>query len=205
MGHVRLFLFTAAALAPVVAAAAQNPVPAKESQSALVVRGQIVMGGHATSYLVRHLPPSSFAALPRAVEDELNKRGCMIPQTYEAHRPENVVHGNLEGLGGEDWAMLCAAKGTVSLLVFFDGNLKPAVLASAPETERLQAHDASGDLGFNWAIDPASPKQVAEAQAGMYPRPPMLDHDALADAMVDHKTVYHFYAKGAWTLVKLPE
>jgi hypothetical protein len=206
--QAKLTLFMAATLAMQIASAgAQGPTSAtKSSQQALVVSGQIVISGHTTPYLIRHLPVSSFPALPRAVQDELNKRGCAIPQTYEAHRPENVVHANLEGRGAIDWAMLCSVRGNVSLLVFFEGSVQPpAVLASAPETERLQAHDPSGVLGFNWGIDPASPGQIAEAQAGMTPRPPLLDHDALADTMVEHKTVYHFYAKSSWTLVKLPD
>lgn len=186
-------------------ATAQTAPAAKDQQPVLTVSGQVVIGGHETPYLIHQLPPSSFPALPRSVQDELNRRACMIPQTYEAHRPENVIHANLQGLGDHDWAMLCAVKGTVSLLVFFDGNLQPAVLAQAPLTERLQAHDVTGALGFNWAIDPATPKQVAEAQHGIYPRPAALDHDALADTIVEHKTIYHFYAKSAWTLVKLPD
>jgi hypothetical protein len=36
-------------------------------------------------------------------------------------------------------------------------------------------------------------------------RPPRLDHDALADSVVDRRTVYHFYAKSVWTLVEMPE
>jgi hypothetical protein len=79
------------------------------------------------------------------------------------------------------------------------------MLASAPETERLQAHDASGVLGFNWGIDPATPERIREAQAGMEHRPPRLDHDALADSVVEHRTVFHFYAKSAWTLVETQE
>jgi hypothetical protein len=39
----------------------------------------------------------------------------------------------------------------------------------------------------------------------MTPRPPTPDHDSLADTIVEHKTVYHFYSKSAWTLVKLPD
>ena len=185
--------------------AAQNAPAPKDQQPALTLTGKIVIGGRETPYLIHQLPPSSFPGLPRAVQDELNKRGCMIPQTYEAHRPENVIHANLEGGGDRDWAMLCATRGAVSLLVFFDGNLQPSVLAQAPVTERLQAHDVTGVLGFNWAIDPATPRQVAEAQHGMYPRPAALDHDALADTLVEHRTIYHFYAKSAWTLVKLPD
>ena len=174
----------------------------------LVESGQIVVDGHSTPYLIRHLPVSSFPVLPAAIQELLNRRGCLIPQTYEAYHPENVVHASLERAGSSDWAVLCSAEGTVSLLVFFgsrSATAQPLVLVSAPETERLQAHDASGALGFNWGIDPASPQQVHEAQAGLEHRPSRLDHDALADSVVERRTVYHFFAKSVWTLVEMPE
>jgi hypothetical protein len=179
--------------------------PAQLSES-----GQIVVAGHSTPYLIRHLPVSSFPELPAGVVDLLNRRGCLVPQTYEAHQPENVVHASLERAGSSDWAILCSVKGTVSLLVFFESGAsqgvgQPLVLASAPETERLQVHDPTGVLGFNWGIDPASPAQVREAQFGMEHRPPSLDHDALADSIIEHRTVYHFYAKSTWTLVDMPD
>ncbi len=79
------------------------------------------------------------------------------------------------------------------------------VLATAPETERLQIHGASGVLGFNWGIDPASPKQIREGQSAMEHRPPLVDHDALADTLIDHHTVYHFYEKNAWIVLAMPE
>ncbi len=207
MKQAKILLVTAAMLTmQMPCASAQNAaITPRSQQPGLVASGQIVIAGRATPYLIRHLPVSSFPALPRAVQDELNRRGCLIPQTYEAHRPENVMHGNLEGRGIDDWAVLCSSHGTVSLLVFFDGKAQPAVLASAPETERLQAHLPNGALGFNWAIDPASPGQVSDAQRGMIPRPPTLEHDAIADTIVEHRTIYHFYADNAWTLVKLPD
>jgi hypothetical protein len=191
-------LFFACALAP-----AQQPNLAQ-----LVESGQIVVDGHSTPYLIRHLPVSSFPELPATVQELLNRRGCLIPQTYEAYHPENVVHASLERAGSSDWAVLCSTEGTVSLLVFFgsrSASAQPLVLVSAPETERLQAHDASGALGFNWGIDPASPEQVHEAQAGLEHRPERLDHDALADSIVERRTVYHFYAKSVWTLVEMPD
>lgn len=206
--QAKITLFTAAMLALQFASSgAQNAPPSPKSpQSALVVSGHILVSGRATAYVIRHLPVSSFPSLPQSVQDELNKRGCTIPQTYEAHRPENVIRANFEGRGAADWAVLCASQGTVALLVFFEGSTQaPTVLASAPETERLQVHDVSGALGFNWGIDPATPQQVAMAQTGLTPHPPILDHDALADSIIEHKTVYHFYAKSAWTLVKLPD
>jgi hypothetical protein len=36
-------------------------------------------------------------------------------------------------------------------------------------------------------------------------RPARLDHDALADSIVDRQTVYHFYAKSVWTLVDMQD
>jgi hypothetical protein len=184
---------------------AQQQIPAQLAES-----GQIVVDGRSTPYLIRHLPVSSFPELPAEVQDFLNRRGCLVPQTYEAHRPENVVHASLERAGSSDWAVLCSAKGTVSLLVFLSGGpsqppSQPLVLASSPETQCLQAHDATGVLGFNWGIDAASPEQVHDAQAAMAPRPPRLDHDALADSTLDHRTVYHFYVRNAWTLVEMQQ
>jgi hypothetical protein len=156
-------------------------------------------------FLIRRLPVSSFPDLPADVAEKLNDLGCMIPQTYEAHHPENVVRASLERAGSSDWAVLCATRGMVSLLIFFaSAPTEPIVLASARETERLQVHDNAGVLGFNWGIDPASPEQLREARSGMQHRPPPTDHDALADSIIDVKTVYHFYSKHSWTLLDVP-
>ncbi len=185
-----LFCFSSLALS-------QDPASAPLNAS-----GTVTLDGHPTPYLVRHLPVSSFPNLPPAVQEQLDHRGCLIPQSYEARQPENVVHASLESSGSSDWAVLCSVHGTVSLLVFFGSDSsQPFTLASSPETERLQSHGSSGVLGFNWAIDPASPQQVHEAQAAMDPRPPLLDHDALADTLVDRHTIYHFYLKSAWIVL----
>jgi hypothetical protein len=169
---------------------AQQPAPAP---APLNVSGQIVVAGHSTPYLIRHLPISSFPDLPAELAVLLNRRGCLIPQTYEAHQPENVIHTSLE-------------RGTVTLLVYFSSApTSLLVLAAAPETERLQAHDSSGVLGFNWGIDPASPEQIRTAQIGLLHRPALVDHDAVADTLVDHRTVYHFYLKTAWIVLEMPQ
>jgi hypothetical protein len=174
-----------------------------QRQSPLTESGQVDVDGRTASYLIRHLPVSSFPQLPAAVQNLLNQRGCLIPQTYEAHQPENVIEASLERRGSSDWAVLCSEHGTVSLLVFLAGQSgQPTVLASAPETERLQAHGTSGVLGFNWGIDAASPEQVREVQAGMRHPPGRLDHDALADSKIDQATVYHYFSGNAWTVVE---
>jgi hypothetical protein len=181
-----------------LAAVAQSFQP-----SSLVETGQVSIAGREVSYRIRNLPVSSFPELPHAVVETLMARKCLIPQTYEAHRPENVVHASLERPGSSDWAVLCSAQGKVSLLIFFASAspTQPTVLAEAAMIDRLQAQDLSGVLGFNWGIDPASPKRIHEAQAGMEHRPVPPDHDCLADTTVDHQTVYHLYRDGAWEKV----
>lgn len=210
---LNLLAVTSLALGTLSAVSQTAPMPVAEKQPQLEESGQIVFGGRSTPYLIRHLPVSSFPELPAGIVNLLNGRGCLIPQTYEAHHPENVVHASLERSGSSDWAVLCSVEGKVSLLVFFDGGSgeseaeavqQPVVLASASESERLQAHDSSGALGFNWGIDPASPQQVHDAQIGMEHPPARLDHDALADSIVEHRTIYHFYAKSAWIVLEMP-
>ncbi|MDE3200561.1 MAG: hypothetical protein KGN79_06525 [Acidobacteriota bacterium] len=165
-------------------------------------KGMTTVNGHAVPYVIQRLPVSSFPLLPSEVANELNDRGCMIPQTYEAHQPENVVHASLAHADSSDWAVLCSAKGRVSLLVFLEGMYEhPKVLASALETARLQVRDSSGVLGFNWGIDRATPRQMHDAEAGLERRPPAIDHDALADSKIERHTVYHVYTHGVWTLL----
>lgn len=201
-------ILVVASLAPAAwPATGQSLLLSSETRpSALESSGQVVVDGRATPYLIRHLPVSSFPDLPAAAAALLNRRGCLIPQTYQAHQPENVIHASLERAGSSDWAALCSVKGTVSLVVYFAS--APAALetvATALETARLQAHDVTGVLGFNWGIDPATPAQVHQAQAGMQPRPTALDHDALADSIIDHRTLYRFYTGNAWTVLETPD
>jgi hypothetical protein len=182
--------------------AAQEPEDALKS---LVTTGEVTVRGQSRQYIVRHLPPSSFPDLPDPVASELNQRGCLIPQTYQAHQPENAVHGSFQRAGSSDWAVLCSVKGTVSLLVFFDSSAKPSVLATSLETQRLQVHESTGVLGFNWGIDVASPQAIHDAQNGLTPRPERLDHDALADSVVDRKIIYRYFANNAWLVLDMPD
>jgi hypothetical protein len=180
--------------------------PPHEAPDPLIESGRTQLAGHSVPYVIHQLPIDAFPALPDEIQTVLTQRSCHIPQTYAAHHPENVVHASLEHAGTSDWAVLCSNNSTVSLMVFFaSAPDHPFVLATAPATERLQAHDPSGVLGFNWAIDPASPQRVHEAQSGMEPRPARPDHDALADSEIEHRTVFHFYSRGKWTLLDMPE
>lgn len=168
--------------------------------------GNTNVNGKSVSYLIRRLPVNSFPDLPDAVAETLTQRGCLIPQTYQAHRPENVIHASFDRAGSSDWAALCSTHGSVELLVFFARKPgKAMTVASASELERIQRHDSSGVYGFDWGIDAISPKQVREAQSALERHPPAVDHDGLADTVLNQKTIYHFYAHEEWTKLDAPE
>jgi hypothetical protein len=173
--------------------AANSPAPTHR------IRPNRAGNGRSTSYLIRHLPVSSYPELPATVVDFLNRRGCLIPQTYEAHRPENVVHASLERAGSSDWAVLCSAQGTVSLLVFFSDT--PAQFAGAGLIAGNRAfanarceRGSRLQLGHRFRI---ARSRSIEAQSGLEHRPPLIDHDALADSVVDNRTIYHVSTRRA--------
>jgi len=188
------------AFAQDAAGAGQNPAQSFNES------GKTSVDGRAVSYVIRRLPVESFPDLPEAVASVLSERGCLIPQTYQAHHPENVIQGSFERPGSSDWAVLCSAHGKVELLVFFAENRgKPVMVASAAELERIQRHGSTGVFEFDWGIDAASPQRVREAQTGMQRKPPMLDHDAVMDTVLNEKTIYRYYVHGAWTAVDVPQ
>src|ERR1700722_10891142 len=121
--------------------------------SAFTDKGHVSVLGREVPYVIRRLPVSSFPALPEPIAYRLEQLGCLIPQTYQAHRPENVIQASLEKAGSSDWAVLCSSGGTVKLMVFFGSAPEsPVVLASEAETARLESHDLTGVLGFAWGI-----------------------------------------------------
>jgi hypothetical protein len=172
----------------------------------MLEQGSVTIDGKSTPYLIRRLPITTFPDLPLAVTAELDRRHCMIPQSYQAHRPENVIHGSFESPTSSDWAVLCSAGSHVSLLVFFSSAppATPIVLDEADEKSRLQPHDLTGVLGFNWGIDAATPAAVHEAQAALDHRPAPPTHDSVALSWLEHKTDYWFYQSGHWSALDMP-
>lgn len=178
-----------------------EPARGQTAPSTLDQTGQVTFEGHATTYRIRNLPVSSFPDLPPAIAVALTSRGCVIPQTFQARQPENVIHGSFERAGSTDWAALCAVKGDVSILVFFAGASpdSPVTLNTVACVRRLAPH--GGELGFDWGIDPASPRRVHDAEASMAHRPPPPDHDAVAETTINRGTIYHLYKSGEWQTV----
>lgn len=162
-----------------------------------VVREGMVPGPVMCHYRIRLLPVSSFPQLPAIVAQQLDEKGCMIPQTYEAHEPENVIHGSFEKQESSDWAVLCSISRVTTLYVFFQSNLaNPIALRHQPDTEWL---------GVEWSLDYGSAWGIATRPARLMPVTMRADHAGIDDSFVEKSTTVHYFNNGQWTTIDLGE
>ena len=163
-----------------------------------IERGEVLSpGGDTVVYRIRLLPIASFPDLPAAVAAELSRRQCMIPQSFEAKEPENVIHGAFRASGSSDWATLCSSQGTTTLYVFFAGEFQaPISLRSQPDSAWLGAEPGSSIFGSSWGIAVHS---AAELRASPdLRRGRTIDHDAIDDAHLERSLIIHYFQAGGW-------
>jgi hypothetical protein len=152
--------------------------------------------GRSLPYRFRLLPPASFPQLPAAVRRTLDERQCMIPQTFQAHTPENVVRGEFQRAGSSDWALLCSQNGSTTLLVFFAGAAQPIEFVTHKDTDLSEVYDLTGVRGFAWSIDTAHPLEIKAEPRNRQSGP--FDHDGIADAYLGHSAAIHYFRDGKW-------
>ena len=187
---------------PVTGQTAPQASPAPASGFAeRIESGQIVSpAGKPVSYHIRLLPLSSFPALPADVAGQLRHRGCMIPQSYEAMQPENVIHGAFHAPGVSDWAALCSVDGTTTLYVFFAGRFDdPSALRSQPDTAWLGADPGQSELGSAWGIATRTADQLRASPE--LRRLMAIDHDAIDDAWLERSLTVRYYDGHKWLTV----
>jgi hypothetical protein len=147
---------------------------------------------------VRRLAPSAFPELPTAVQRELNRRGCTIPQSLSGTH-ENVVKGQFTSAKQTDWAVLCSVKRRSSILVFRDGSSASiAQLAPAPDADFLQVI-SDGAIGYSRGIGVAK-ADVIRLHYQVYggAKPPPLDHDGIDDAFNEKGSAVWYWYRGRW-------
>jgi hypothetical protein len=154
--------------------------------------------GTDVSYRIRLLPLASFPELPPAIFTQLNQRHCLIPQTYEARQPENIIRGAFQQKGSDDWAILCSQTGTTTLLVIY-GNQPDTPIA-------LRRQKDSDWVGSSYANNPAygsawgiALRRSAEIHLGDKNHPhAAADHDGIEDAFVEKSVTIHYCDNGNW-------
>lgn len=150
--------------------------------------------GDLLQYRIRLLPLASFPALPAPVDAQLSRRHCMIPQSFEARQPENVIRGSFHDSASADWAVLCSAAGSTTLYVFFAGQFDtPIALRSQTDTAWLGAEPGSSLYGSAWGIATLSPSQLRQSANP--------DHDAIDDAHLEHSDTIRYFQNGQWLVL----
>jgi len=153
--------------------------------------------GKPIAYRIRLLPVASFPALPAQVATELKRRGCMVPQSFEAKQPENVIHGAFRAHGSDDWAVLCSVEKTTTLYVFFAGQAEsPVALRSQADSAWLGAEPGSLVSGSAWGIAVRSAAELRSTPA--LRRGLTIDHDAIDDARLERSLTIHYFEGGRW-------
>lgn len=189
----------AGVLAGCIAALLSQPTAAGQNLNAERVETGTAQNaaGNTISYRIRLLPVTSFPDLPEAVAAELARRQCMIPQSFEAKQPENIIHGAFRAPGSSDWATLCSAAGTTTLLVFFSGQFQsPTSLRTQPDSAWLGADPGSSVFGSAWGIAVRTAAELRDSPQLRRAAP--FDHDAIDDAHLERSMTIHYYQAGKW-------
>ena len=145
------------------------------------------------------LLPGAFDDLSSSVREELERRGCTIPQVYPGEERSNVVRGRFTAPDQIDIAVLCSRERVSSILIFQEESTTVvAELASASDRNYLQGI-GGGVIGFSRALGVASPRYIQEHyEAFGGPEPPPLDHDGVNDVFVEKASVVWYWYEGQW-------
>jgi hypothetical protein len=145
------------------------------------------------------LAPARFAALPLAVRNELDRRGCAVPQpfTAKADQPENAIRGHFISPEATDWAVLCSRQRRSSILVFRGGVSKIDELAAEEDAAGLQV-TGPGEIGYSRGISIASPRYIREHNRDPEHPLPVLNHDGIDDAFIEKASVVWYWSVNQW-------
>ena len=148
---------------------------------------------------VLRLSPSEFPQLPIKIKKELVKRQCLIPQTFISTQPHNVIQGQFQRKGQEDWAVLCSTGRVSSILIFWGGASKQvASTASSPDINSLQGID-DRKIGYSREISVVGRKYILEyLRHHGGPTPPPITHDGIENSFIDKFSTVFYYYKGNW-------
>ncbi|HMD32122.1 MAG TPA: hypothetical protein VKG84_09435 [Candidatus Acidoferrales bacterium] len=158
--------------------------------------GPAAPAGRTQDDSVSRLEPSAFKDLPAEVREELERRKCLVPQTYEARQPENVISGKFRDGDDRDWAVLCSREGTSSVLVFWNGSVKVVAEFSNLKDANEMQKTSRGIYGFSRRISVAPPREIHKRKQNRQLGP--YEHDGINDGFVGKGSVIHYFRQGQW-------
>ena len=146
------------------------------------------------------LPPSDFSNLPKSVRNDLDARGCTIPQVYCRNcQPHNVISGHFKHSGQVDWAVLCSIDRQSTLLVYWGGSSVSVLELSTTADKHWLQGIGGDDIGFSHGISTVDAKYITD-HAHWYggELPPYLHHEGINEAFVEKASSVHYWYEGEW-------
>jgi hypothetical protein len=152
----------------------------------------------AADVATRRLSPSAFTHLPAPVREDLQARGCTIPQVFDPKGPHNVITGEFTRPKQIDWAVLCSMKRRSSILVYRTGNVDDvAEIAAADDRDYLQGSGAS--IYFSRRISTVGADFIVAMNKAYKAGPlPPIDHHGIDDAFVGKASVIRYWHVDRW-------
>jgi hypothetical protein len=141
---------------------------------------------------LQEAPISKFAKLPDALREDLQIRGCTVPQPPFSRELTNVIRGHFRDTQHVDWAAVCDVrnKDMSMILVYWAGNFTgPAVLNASKLSK-----------GNCWTeIAPVGKAFITEhyrAYGG--PKPPPIDHEGINVGICDKASTVSYFYRNHW-------
>ncbi len=145
------------------------------------------------------LAPNRFSQLPKAVVRDLEKRSCLIPQSYLWNKRHNVLRGEFKRQGQKDWAVLCSKNRKSSVLIYWNGSSRGVSKIASTEDKDFLQTIGDGKIGFSRIIGIANAKYINdhyESYGG--PRPPKISHNGINDIFAEKASEVLYLHRGKW-------
>jgi hypothetical protein len=155
----------------------------------------------AAKQIVR-LSPAAFPELPVAVRQELERRGCRIPQVgpgFGSSR-SNVVSGHFARAGQRDWAVLCSRADTSRVLLFWGGHPdRVKAWEGSADADWLQGMGSAGIQYSQYLAVADSTSIVTHAREYGGPLPPgPVTHDGLEVGFAGKASAIRYLMRERW-------
>ena len=144
------------------------------------------------------LRPMAFPDVPQVVRDDLERRGCRIPQTPGGDRWQNIVPGRFIGPRAMDWAALCSRAGASTILVYPNATTR-GVLEVHRADDRGYLQQEPDAIVYSRQISVATPAYIrVKNHPTLVPGLPRFDHDGITDAFTGKASTVWYRSAGRW-------
>ena len=160
---------------------------------------------------IRRLSPAAFPSLPVSIRRDLEIRGCLVPQPWDAFfpagragqepTPRNVIRGAFTAAGVDEWVVLCSVSDTSRILIYRVAVGRTArvldSLLPAPDRRWMQGV-GGGQWGYSRLVQTLPLQKIRAWRSDIDGRaiPQPIDHDGIVQVFLDKAAEGFYYVAG---------